>query len=52
MRFDGKLRRVFVHGADEKTRGLMIGARAQNLRFAEKVIQKYFPELEEIKVVE
>ena len=43
---------VTVHGADEKTRGLMIGAKAQNLRFTEKVIIKYFPELKEIKVVE
>ncbi len=42
---------VTVHGADEKTRGLMIGAKAQNLRFTEQVIQKYFPDLKEIKVV-
>ena len=42
---------VTVTGADEKTRGLMIGARAQNLRFTEQVVQKYFPELKEIKVI-
>lgn len=42
---------VTVTGADEKTRGLMIGAKAQNLRFTEKVVQKYFPTLKEIKVI-
>ena len=42
---------ITVTGNDEKTRGLMIGARAQNLRFTEKVIKKYFPELNEIKVI-
>lgn len=42
---------VTVYGTDEKTRGLMIGAKAQNLRFTEQVVQKYFPDLKEIKVV-
>lgn len=42
---------ITVHGADEKTRGLMIGAKAQNLRFTEKVVQMYFPDVREIKVV-
>ena len=41
---------VHVHGADEKTRGLMIGAKAKNLRFTEKVVQMYFPDVQEIKV--
>jgi len=41
---------VTVSGADEKTRGLMIGAKAQNLRFTEKIVQMYFPEVREIKV--
>lgn len=42
---------VTVFGPDEKTKGLMIGAKAQNLRFTEKVVQMYFPEVKEIKVV-
>jgi len=33
---------VYVHGKDEKTRGLMIGAKAKNLRFTEKIVQMYF----------
>jgi NusA-like KH domain protein len=42
---------VTVVGPDEKTKGLMIGAKAQNLRFTEKVVQMYFPDVREIKVV-
>src|SRR6056297_3448147 len=42
---------VTITGPDQKTKGLMIGARAQNLRMFEGVIQKYFPELKEIKVI-
>jgi N utilization substance protein A len=42
---------VTVSGPDEKTRGLMIGSKAQNLREYEKIVQKYFPELKEIKVI-
>ena len=42
---------VTVHGDDEKTRGLMIGSKARNLRFTETVCRKYFPDLQEIKVV-
>lgn len=42
---------VTITGPDQKTKGLMIGARAQNLRNYEKMVQKYFPELKEIKVV-
>ena len=36
---------------DVKTKGLIIGAKAQNLRFYERVVQKYFPDVKEIKVV-
>ena len=42
---------VTITGPDQKTKGLMIGARAQNLRAFEGVVQKYFPELKEIKVI-
>ena len=42
---------ITVHGKDEKTRGLMIGAKAKNLRFTEKLVQMYFPDVREIKVV-
>ncbi|MBU1975375.1 MAG: NusA-like transcription termination signal-binding factor [Nanoarchaeota archaeon] len=42
---------VTITGPDSKTKGLMIGARAQNLREYESVVKKYFPELVEIKVV-
>jgi NusA-like KH domain protein len=42
---------VTVIGPDEKTKGLMIGAKAQNLRFTEKIVQMYFPDVREIKVV-
>ena len=42
---------VTVTGPDEKTKGLMIGAKAQNLRFTEKIVQMYFPDVREIKVV-
>ncbi|KYK26151.1 hypothetical protein AYK26_00860 [Euryarchaeota archaeon SM23-78] len=41
---------VIVTGADTKTKGLIIGIKAQNLRNLEKVVGKYF-KVEEIKVV-
>lgn len=41
---------ITVKGPDTKTKGLMIGARAQNLRATEEVMRKYFP-CEEIKVI-
>ena len=41
---------VTVTGADTKTKGLMIGIKAQNLRNLEKIVSKYF-KLEEIKVI-
>jgi N utilization substance protein A len=42
---------VTITGPDQKTKGLMIGARAQNLRMYEGIVQKYFPMLKEIKVI-
>lgn len=41
---------VTIKGPDAKTKGLMIGSKAQNLRLYESVTQKYFPDLKEIKV--
>ena len=42
---------ITLVGPDEKTKGLMIGAKAHNLRFLEKIVQTYFPDVREIKVV-
>lgn len=42
---------IIIKGPDTKTKGLMIGAQAQNLRNYEEVTKKYFPELKEIKIV-
>lgn len=42
---------VTITGPDTKTKGLMIGAQAQNLRNYEKIVQKFFSEIKEIKVV-
>ena len=42
---------IIIKGPDTKTKGLMIGAKAQNLRNYEAITQKYFPQLEEIKVI-
>lgn len=41
---------IIIKGPDSKTKGLMIGARAQNLRNYEEITQKYF-EIKEIKVI-
>jgi N utilization substance protein A len=41
---------VTVTGADTKTKGLIIGIKAQNLRNLEKIASKYFT-IQEIKVV-
>lgn len=41
---------VTLHDSDVKTKGLIIGAKAQNLRFYERVVRKYFPDVKEIKV--
>lgn len=43
---------ITIAGPDAKTRGLMIGAQARNLRLFESVVQKYFPDVKEIKVIE
>jgi NusA-like KH domain protein len=42
---------ITLYDSDTKTKGLIIGAKAQNLRFYERVVQKYFPNVKEIKVV-
>ena len=41
---------VTIKGPDTKTKGLMIGARAQNLRATEEIVKMYF-DCEEIKVI-
>ena len=41
---------VTITGPDTKTKGLIIGIKAQNLRNLEKVVGKYFP-IKEIKVI-
>jgi N utilization substance protein A len=41
---------VTLFDEDVKTKGLIIGAKAQNLRFYERVVQKFFPDIKEIKV--
>lgn len=46
---DGEV--VTIKGPDTKTKGLMIGARAQNLRNYEEIVKKYFDTVNEIKVV-
>lgn len=42
---------VMIKSQDNKTKGLLIGARAKNLRFYEEVVQKYFKSISEIKVM-
>jgi len=42
---------VMIKGKDMKTNGLIIGSRAQNLRNTESIVQKYFPNIKELKVV-
>ncbi|MAE13269.1 NusA-like transcription termination signal-binding factor [Candidatus Woesearchaeota archaeon] len=42
---------VTITGKDTRSKGLIIGARAQNLRELEKIVQRYFPDLKEIKVI-
>jgi len=41
---------VTIKGPDTKTKGLLIGRNAQNLRNYETIIKRYFP-IEEVKVV-
>jgi N utilization substance protein A len=42
---------VTITGPDEKTKGLMIGAQAKNLRSYEAVVHKYYPQIKELKVI-
>jgi len=42
---------VTITGPDQKTKGLMIGAQARNLRLYEKIVQKFFPDIKELKVI-
>jgi len=42
---------VTLKGPDTKTKGLMIGSKAKNLRETEVVVKKHFPDLKEIKVI-
>lgn len=41
---------ITIKGPDQKTKGLMIGAKAQNLRLYEEIVQTYF-DIKEIKVI-
>jgi N utilization substance protein A len=41
---------VYIRSNDVKTKGLLIGRNAKNLRALERVVQKYFPDIKEIKV--
>lgn len=36
---------------DKVTKSMLIGRNAQNLRYTEEIMRRYFPELEEIKVM-
>ena len=40
---------VTINGADTKTKGLLIGRSAQNLRNYENIVKRYF-DIDEIKV--
>jgi N utilization substance protein A len=42
---------ITITGPDQKTKGLMIGAKAANLRGYEKIVQKFFPDTKELKVI-
>src|SRR3989338_6682155 len=42
---------ITLEGKDYKTKGLLIGRNAQNLRGLEKAVQRYFSTIKEIKVV-
>ena len=41
---------VKIKSPDSKARGLLIGRSAQNLRTTEKIVQRFFKEIKEIKV--
>ncbi|MBR9690731.1 NusA-like transcription termination signal-binding factor [Candidatus Woesearchaeota archaeon] len=42
---------VTIESQDHKTRGLLIGRNASNLRNFEAIVKKYYPQLEELKVL-
>ncbi len=42
---------ITIEGKDTKTKGLLIGRNAQNLRALEKAVQRYFNNIKEIKVI-
>ena len=42
--------KIMITGPDTRTKGLLIGKNAKNLRNTEKIVKKYFP-IEEIKVI-
>ena len=42
---------VTITGSDTKTKGLLIGRNAANLRFLESVVKRYFKDITEIKVI-
>ncbi len=42
---------ITLEGKDSKTKGLLIGRNAQNLRALEKAVQRYFNCIKEIKVI-
>jgi len=42
---------ITITGTDMQSKGLIIGARAQNLRNYESIVQKYFPDIKELKVI-
>lgn len=42
---------VTLTGKDTKSKGLLIGKNAQNLRNTEKIVRHFFPGLKEIKVI-
>lgn len=41
---------VYIRSSDVKTKGLLIGRNAKNLRSNEKIIQRFYPDIKEIKV--
>lgn len=48
IKIDGNV--IIIEGNDTKTKGLLIGRNAKNLREYEAIVKRYFP-IEEIKVV-
>lgn len=42
---------LFLKSDDRKTKSLLIGRNAQNLRNSEAILKRYFPDIVEVKVV-